>query len=173
MTEVTVNVEASDEQVVNALEQWVVQNPRRLGWLAHQALVDGRAVGVPIHGQRGVGVGSAAIPEQAERALEGQRKGQVSGLAPRLEVAVFELQIVSVAAHELQGVFHLARLCEVVGKLVDVGAVGGERRIGIEEYDPEAVLDHVQGDLAATDGALDEALDEEASVLQEEAVAGG
>ena len=42
---------------------------------------------------------------------------------------------------------------------------------GREESDPEAILDHVQRDLAAADRALDEAHDGELGLVEHEAVA--
>jgi hypothetical protein len=71
MAEIAVHVETGDQQVMNALEQRVIQEPGRLRRFAHEPLIDRSAVGMTINGQRGVGVRAGAVPEQAERAIQG------------------------------------------------------------------------------------------------------
>ena len=66
VSDVAVDVVVGDQQVVDALEQRVADDPRRLRRLAHHALDDAGAVEVPEDGERGVVVAALAVPDQAQ-----------------------------------------------------------------------------------------------------------
>ena len=73
MPDVTVDIKTGHQQVMNTLEQRVVDDPRRAGRLAREAVAHRRAVEVAQHRERRVGVLAAPVPDVAERVLDDAR----------------------------------------------------------------------------------------------------
>ncbi len=91
MPEVAVHVEAGNQRVVNALEQRCSPKNQVVSGGSPINLIDRSTVGVPIHGQRGVGVRACAVPKQIEwRDRAARTTPRSTALRLRFQKAIFE-----------------------------------------------------------------------------------
>ena len=172
--DVAEGVVAGHQQVVDALEQRVADHPGGLGRLADQALDHRGAVEVPEHRECCVAVGAIAVPDQRQidflRATEALPQAVVLGsqdlvfdagqFAPRQQ----HRGVAAVVGRQPQG----------AGQACLQFRAGKPRAAvvtGVDEINPEPILDHVQRHLPPTDRPLDEVHDEELGLVQQEPVA--
>ena len=170
--DVAVNVIAGDQQVVNPFEQRVVDHPGGLGLFADESLHHRCAVKMTEDRQRSTLIGVAAVPDHVQRrfAAVGIRGYFTRGLCRRVlffdRRVVIPMQQPETAAPFFRGELQIRQLR---GEKLSI--VRGGLEIGIDEPDPEVILDDVQRDLAATDRPLDEPHDRVLRFVQHELIA--
>jgi hypothetical protein len=170
--DVSEDVEAGDEVVVDPLEDREVHHPGGLRELAHEAAQDGRVVEVPEHGQQGVRVPAVAVPDPVERGATPGRIDLVVELLAAVEIpALQEVELEPEVTRNHEAAVLGGEAQELRGLVEEARFDHREVPLGGEEGDPELVLDHVDGDLTAADRPADEGHHEVLRVVEEEGVA--
>ena len=181
MAEIAIDIEAGDQQIVDALQHRVIDDPARLGHATDQPLHHRRIVEVAIDGQGRVGIAplagavgpAAAVPQhsliQAQIAIE-------IGLGHQ---ALLGLEVGGLLALELDPGADRQRIAALLGGQAEILPFLGQgafhfrvaEHLRIGEADPEVIIDHIHRDLTATDRPLDEAHDGVLRLIQHEAIA--
>ena len=172
MAEIAIDIEAGDQQVVDAFEHRVIDDPGGFRVVTDQSVVHRGAVHVAEYGQCGIRVAAVAVPDIAHRILDVQRIKIRHRTLFCLAVFAEQVTVMGPACKQPEVVFELGRRCQVVSDRIQKRvARGHDFGIRIKEDNPELVLDHVQRHLAAAHRALDETLDEELRIVEQEGVA--
>ncbi|SVJ63258.1 Uncharacterised protein [Klebsiella pneumoniae] len=163
--DVAEDIEVHHQPVVGSLEQRVVHQPQGLRYLAKQALAHRGAVELAEDAQQGVVV---AVPDR----VPGRRRRVGVDVLAQVFVLV---ALVPVGAPQAEQVLQLVDLPrqgqQRLALRAEVGVGDEQVLLGVLEYHPEVVADHVGGDLSTAHRPADEGTGEVFGVVQHELVA--